>query len=606
MIEDRRTIPAELKWDLSAVYTTEADFASEYDATLALIADFPKHKDSMLKGAAELYSALSDIAEIEKRIDKLWVYASLNFCVDTTDNAAQARESRVRDLAIRAGEATWFVSPYIIRLDESTLAKYYEACPSLERFRRMIDKNMRYKPHTLSDECEKLYSGMEDCLHLHSSVRSIFADSDLRFGKITDSEGRRVELSNANYITYMMSTERRVRRSAFKTLYKSYRDFGNTFATMFANHVKENTTLARVRNYPDSITASTFRDEVTPEIYNNLIATVNRGLPKLFEYYEQKRRALGLSKLHIYDIYTPLVSSEDRSYTYDDARREVLDTVSVFGEEYSRVMREGLYERGWVDVYPSRGKRSGAFSSGCPGTEPYILLNFNGTAEDVSTLAHEGGHSMHSYYSRSANEPHNSGYTLFVAEVASTVNELLLMRKKLRESTSDTERLGILNQLMELYKSTLYRQTMLAEFERDVHAMSEAGEPLTKDSINKVYYAINKRYFGKGVVLDGEIAYEWMRIPHFYTCFYVYKYATCISAATAIVDRIEREGEAYVKKYIEFLKCGDSRSPIDSLLVAEIDMTTPAVIESAVEAFGNAVREFGEIYEKVEKNEGRV
>ncbi len=600
-MEDRSKIPAEFKWDLTAIYNTEEDFTREYDATLELISALPAHKDTMLNGARELYAALYDMAQVEQRIDMLWTYASLNFSVNAADNSAQARENKVRDLAVRAGEASWFISPYLIRLDEQTLEGYFAECPELETFRRTVYKIMRYKPHTLSDECEQLYSKMEDCLGLHSSVRSIFAESDLRFGKITDAEGKRVELTGTNYITYMLSPVRRVRRSAFKTLYKTYKDFGNTFATVFSNHVKENTTLARVRNYADSITASTFRDEVTPEIYNNLIATVNRGLPRLFEYYELKRRALGLSKLHIYDIYTPLIASEERNYTYDEARREVLDAVSVFGEEYTEVMRAGLYERGWVDVYPSRGKRGGAFSSGCPGTEPYILLNFNGTADDVSTLAHEGGHSMHSYYSRKYNEPHDSQYTIFVAEVASTVNELILMRKKLRESTSDTEKLNILNQLMELYKGTLYRQTMFAEFERDVHAMTEAGQPLTQEVINDLYYSINKRYFGTGVELDREIAYEWMRIPHFYTCFYVYKYATCISAATAIVTRIEREGAEYVKKYIDFLKCGGSRSPIDSLLVAEIDMTRPEVVETAIDAFGEAVREFKEIYERSEK-----
>ena len=278
--------------------------------------------------------------------------------------------------------------------------------------------------------------------------------------------------------------------------------------------------------------------------------------------------------------------------------RNVLKTVTVFGDEYANALREGLLERGWVDVYPCRGKRGGAFSSGVPGTEPYILLNFTNKLDDVSTLAHEAGHSMHTWFSNNYNEPHNAGYTIFVAEVASTVNELLMAHRMLEESKSDEEKLYILNQLMETYKGTLYRQTMFAEFERDMHAMCEKGIPLTADGINKYYYDLVKLYFGRDVCCDKQIAYEWMRIPHFYSCFYVYKYATCISAASAIVKRIETEGKEYIDKYIDFLKCGGSKSPLDSLLVAGIDMTKPEVVRSAIDDFAGVVKQFREIYNK--------
>ncbi len=279
----------------------------------------------------------------------------------------------------------------------------------------------------------------------------------------------------------------------------------------------------------------------------------------------------------------------------------MLKTVRVFGDEYYSALEAGLREKGWVDVYPTKGKRGGAFSSGCPGTEPYILLNYTDSFDDVSTLAHEAGHSMHTYFSVKYNEPHNSSYRIFVAEVASTVNELLLAHRKLEECESDTEKMYILNELMETYKGTLYRQTMFAEFERDMHALCEKGEPLTAEVISKHYYKLVKKYFGKDVVCDKQIAYEWMRIPHFFSSFYVYKYSTCISAATAIVRRIETEGESYVKQYIEFLKCGDSRSPVESLLVAGIDMTKPEVVESAISEFASCVKQFEEIYERNSK-----
>ena len=361
--------------------------------------------------------------------------------------------------------------------------------------------------------------------------------------------------------------------------------------------VKERTTYAKVRNFPDSITASVFRDEVTPVIYNNLCDTVSKNLKPLYDYYALKKKALGVPKLHLYDIYTPLISSCDRKYTYEEAVDIVLDAIKLFGEEYHSTLSAGLKEKGWADVYPNKGKRGGAYSSGSYDTEPYILLNYTDTLDDVSTLAHEAGHSMHSYFSAKANTPQESHYTIFVAEVASTVNELVLFRKLLRESDNREEKLYILNQLMETYKGTLYRQTMFAEFEKEMHAMVEAGETLTKDLLCKRYYELVRRYFGKDVVCDKQIACEWMRIPHFYYNFYVYKYATCISAASAIVKKIEEQGDAYVEKYLNFLKCGGSRSPLDSLLVADIDLTKPEVIEDAIADFNDAVEQFRALYE---------
>ena len=598
MALERKDIDAKYKWDLSVLYKTDEDFLADMKKTEGLIKAFGKRKDVMLRSAKDLYETFVALSEIEQKIDFLWQYASLNFNVDTTNNNYQSLNAKVRSLAVNAGAVSWFVTPYLLRLDKETVDKFFLEYPALESYRRTIEAGLRRKPHTLSDEGEQLMSKMEDCLYGHGEVRSIFSNSDLRFGKIKDSEGKTVQLTDTSYVPFLMSSDRRVRRDAFRTLYKTYEQFGNTYATIFNNHVKEKTTLAKVRNFPDSITASTWLDEVTPAIYNNLIKTVNKGLSPLYDYYELKREVLGVDKLHLYDVYAPLIGEFEREYTYEEAVEEVLSTVGIFGEEYRSTLEAGLKEKGWVDVYPTKGKRGGAFSSGCPGTEPYILLNFNGTYDNVSTLAHEAGHSMHSYYSIKYNEPHNSQYTIFVAEVASTVNELLMAHRRLAECESDGERLYILNGLMETYKGTLYRQTMFAEFERDMHALVEKGEPLTAELINKHYYKIVRRYFGKDVAVDKQISYEWMRIPHFYSSFYVYKYATCISAASAIVKRIENEGESYIGKYIDFLKCGNSRSPLDSLAVAGIDMTSPEVVESAIEDFASCVKQFKEIIAK--------
>ena len=593
---ERKDIDKKYKWDLSVIYPDENAFNDDYKKAESLIKGYGKHEKTMTDSALALMSALDDMCEIESLIERLWQYASLNFAVDTSNNAYQALNARVRNLAVMAGEASWFVSPYMLKIDEKTLDGWFAELPKLETYRRLIFQTMRTKPHTLSDECEVLMSKLQDSFGSHGDIRSIFSNSDLRFGKIKGEDGKSIELTDTNYVMHLMSVDRRVRQSAFRTLYKTYEQFGNTYATMFNARIKEKCTLARARNFKNSITASTFNDEVTPEIYNNLIKSVNRGLPVLYDYYDLKKEVLGLDKLHLYDIYAPLIGSLTRSYSYEEAVDMVLDAVKIYGNEYSDALTAGLRERGWVDVYPSRGKRGGAFSSGCPGTEPYILMNYTGTLDNVSTLAHEAGHSMHSYFSQKYNEPHNSGYTIFVAEVASTVNELLMAHKMLKESSSDEEKLYILNQLMETYKGTLYRQTMFAEFERDMHAMSEKGIPLTADIINKHYYKLVKRYFGKNVACDRQIAFEWMRIPNFYNCFYVYKYATCISAASAIVKRIETEGKAYVDKYIDFLKCGGSKSPLESLLVAGIDMTDPTVVDGAIEDFASAVEQFRRIY----------
>ena len=596
MVKERKDIEAKYKWDLSVLYKDEAAFNTDYTLAQTKIEEFKKHESTMTQSGEALYAALSDMMAVEEIIEKLWSYASLNFSVDTSDNYFQGLNTKVRSLAIRAGEASWFVSPYLLKLDRETVDQYFKDCPALETYRRMIEKTMREKEHTLSDECEILMSKMQDALGSHSNIRSIFTNSDLRFGKIRGEDGKMVELTDTNYVSFLMSKDRRVRAAAFRCVYKTYAQFGNTFGTLYEARVKESTTNAKVRNFANSITASTFRDEVTPDIYNNLIDAVHEGLPALYDYYNLKREILGVPNLHLYDIYAPLVGEVDSEYTYEQAVEEVLDTVKVFGEEYESNLRAGLCEKGWVDVFPCRGKRGGAFSSGGPGTEPYILLNFKGKLDDVSTLAHEAGHSMHTWFSTHYNEPHNSGYTIFVAEVASTVNELLMTHRQLAECKSDDEKLHILNQLMETYKGTLYRQTMFAEFERDMHALCEKGVPLTADAISKHYYDLVKLYFGPDVVCDKQIAYEWMRIPHFYTCFYVYKYATCISAASAIVKRIETEGEAYIGKYIDFLKCGDSKSPLDSLLVAGIDMRKPEVVKSAIEDFAATVKQFREIY----------
>ena len=589
---DRKNATELEKWDLTGIYQSEEAFSADMESLKRELAGFPSLREKMTQSGEGLFCVLSTHTALLRKLSKLYEYAFLSSDLDKGDNGALARLDRVMNLDNDFSAATYFIDPTLCSLSDEALEGFYRDFPALTEYRRPIFRVRRYTPHMLDEGGEKLLADLSPALHKEQGVHSVFSNADLQFGTVKDENGEKVTLSSATYVPLLMSKSRAVRRSAFKTLYKTYRQFGNTFSALLGGAIKERTTLAKLRAFPDSLTASTFSDEVTPAVYNTLIETVEENLAPLFDYYALKREVLGVGKLHMYDVYAPLLPDFSEEYSYKRAVEEVLDAVRVLGEEYYTTLKRGLTEERWVDVYPTKGKRSGAYSAGCYDTSPYILLNFMGKLDDASTLAHEAGHSMHTYFSNKANPPHSAQYTIFVAEVASTVNELLFTRKKLRESTVREEKLSLLNQLMETYKGTLYRQTMFAAFEKELHALCEAGEPLTKDAMCEKYYALVKKYFGRDVVCDEDIAYEWMRIPHFYSIFYVYKYATCISAASAIVKRIEAEGEAYIPQYIEFLKAGNAKSPMDSLRLAGIDLTEKAPIEAAIADFAAAVREF--------------
>ncbi len=595
MTNDRNQIPEKYKWDLSKIYGDMDAFEADFEAVRAAISRAPKHKESMTASAEGLLALLDELTNANRVMSKLYEYASLSSDLDKSDNSFLSLSGRVSNLGDDFGEAYYFTNFMLISLDDKTLEKWYRECPALTAYKRTIYKTRRYAPHNLGDEGERLMSKLSGGMGSHSQIRSIFANAEMTFGTIRGEDGKNVKLTEANFVALEGSQDRRVRRAAFNKLYTSYGKFGNTFAALMNSYVKERCANAKARGYGSSLEASVFRDEVTPEIYNNLCDTVGSHLDVLYDYYELKREMLGVSKFHLYDVYTPLIASCEKKYTFEEATEEVLKTVSIFGDEYHDVLENGIKNEHWVDVYPSRGKRTGAYSAGSYDVPPYMLLNFTDTLDDVSTLAHESGHSMHSYFSRKNNTPQDSQYTIFVAEVASTVNELLFAHRKLRESDSDEEKLSILNQLLDTYKGTLYRQTMFAEFESYIHTSSEAGKTLTRDFLCEGYYNLVKRYFGPKVACDELIANEWMKIPHFYMWFYVYKYATCISAASSIVKHIESEGEPYIKKYLEFLSCGGSKSPLDSLKVAGIDMTTPAVIEDAISDFSDTLEMFRKI-----------
>ncbi len=602
MTQNRNEIPAKYKWDTRTIYPTREQFDADFAQTEQDCEAFTRHKETMTASPEGLYNMLCDFFAIQRRIMKLYEYAARNFDVDTSQNEWQAVQGKVADLFRKFGQSAFFVNPAVLAVGEKKIQKWMKDDPRLLEYERALHDILRYAPHILDAEGEKFFATVNLCLGSHDEIYGVFKNADLRFGTIRGEDGKPMQLTDSNYVPCLMSQNRRVRRAAFNKLYETYGQFRNSFAGLMNGFVREKTTVASLRNFPNSLEASVFADEVPSNIYNNLISTVNENLSVLYNYYDLKREVLGLSHLHLYDVYAPMVGEASRSYSFEEAVDTVLRALSLLGKDYTDTLGDGIRNRGWVDVYPNRGKRGGAYSAGCYDTEPYILLNYEGKQDDVSTLAHEAGHSMHSYYSRHNNPPQTSEYTIFVAEVASTVNELILSRYLLSHAESSAERLAILNQRMETFKGTLFRQTMFAEFEKEMHALSEQGEILTADLLCERYYELVKRYFGKRVVCDSQIACEWMRIPHFYYNFYVYKYATCISAASSIVRRMEEQGEAYIAKYLDFLKCGGSRSPLDSLKVADIDLTDPQVIRDAIGMFGDTVRQFREEWEAAKKN----
>lgn len=588
---NRNEIDARYKWDMTKVFATEDDFNTELAAVRELVLDYDRHDATMATSPEALLAALKDYFVISRRLDKLGDYAMRYFDVDKSDNEKQAFRGKVIDLFNLVGEHSSFFSQRLLDIGSEKFDLWAEKLPELEDYRRTVENELRYAPHILSDAEEKLMSVLASGKGGCQNVYSILADSEIKFGKIRGEDGRPTELTEANYVRFLTSSDRRVRKAAFDRMYKVLGSYKNTIATAMNGFVKEQVAWSRARKYPTAMEASVFRDEVPTDICNNLIDTVEKNLGVLYRYYDLKRRMLGLSKLHMYDLYPPIVDAGEREYSYDDATPAVLEALAPLGEEYVANLKAG-YEAGWVDVYPTPNKRGGAYSGGAYDTAPYMLLNYTGTYDDVSTLAHESGHSMHSFYSNKNNSYQDSGYTIFVAEVPSTVNELLLAKHELKKATDKKEKLFIINQLLEVFKGTLFRQTMFAKFEKVLYELSESGEVLTADMLSERYYEIVKLYFGKDVAVDPAIAYEWMRIPHFYYNFYVYKYATCISAASAVVKRIENEGADYVKKYIDFLSCGGSKSPLDSLLVAGVDLRRPEVVKDAIDMFSDLLDEF--------------
>ncbi len=589
---DREKTSEKYKWDLSKIYGNSKEFEEDILAVQNKIKEFSKY-ENMQYDCNSLYDLLDLVTSTSRIIEKLEAYVSLLCDEDTRINKNQELKERINNLYSDYVKATYFVDGNILKIDYKTIEKYVAENSKLKEYERYLYEMFRYKDHILSDECEKLLSNMTKALGNNYDTYELLKDSDLTFPSfIVDNQ--EYELDGNKYSLYIESNNREIRKAAFNNLYKVYKQFKNVFANLISSNVKEEETMAKIRNYDGAIAASLFRDELDISIHDGLLKVINDRMDVLHEYYALKKAVLKVDQIHLYDVYANMVESSDFTYPFDNAKETVIKALSILGDNYIDILKNGISDR-WIDVYPNKGKRTGGYSGGAYDTNPYILLNYQDKYDDMSTLAHELGHSMHSYYARSNNPPQYGYYSIFVAEVASTVNELLLAKYVINNSDNKQEKLFIMNRIMELFRATIFRQTMFSEFERIIYKRISDSLPLTADVLSDIYYNLNVKYFGANVVIDDEIRYEWERIPHFYYNFYVYKYATGLSAAASIVTRL-LDGRLKPQDYINFLKCGKSKNPIDSLKIAGVDLTKPEVIDSAIDMFKETIDDFKKTY----------
>ena len=591
----RCEIEDKYKWDLTKIYKDEKEWQKDFDDVKEKILKVLEYKDSFLSNGKKLYEYLKYDEEVSRKLEKIYYYAHLNYDADTLDEKYKVMTNKVSDLFTKYNELSSFVVPEILKLDEEKLNTFYKDEEKLEDYRFSIENIYRFKNHTLDEEKEKMLSNLSKCLSNPEETYEALTDSDFEYDYITDEKGNKVKFNESNYSLFIKSKDRSVRKKAFEMLHNKYKKYIRTITSTYKGEVETNVVLAKIRNYDSAISASLYSDNVPVDIYNNLIKVVNDNMDVLYDYYDLKREILSLDRLHMYDTYVEIINKIDKKYSFDEAKEIVMEALSILGDKYIKNLKKAFDEK-WIDIYHSKGKRSGAYSSGNFDVNPYVLLNFEGTLNDVSTLAHELGHSMHTYLSCKNNPYQYSSYEIFVAEVASTVNELLLANYMLKNSKNKEEKLAVINHILDLYKATLYRQTMFAEFEKKTHKLREKGEVLTSDLLSNTYYNLVKKYFGPNVLCDDLIKYEWARIPHFYYNFYVYKYATGISAASYIVDGILNNKEGALENYIKFLKSGGSMYPLDELKIAGVNLNSKSVILSAIKTFEKYLKEFKDIY----------
>lgn len=590
----RADVLPQFTWNLSDIFPTDAAWREELQRISAQVDTLRTYQGKLGKDAKTLLTFLRFGDELSLALDKLGNYARRKSDEDTRNAVYQQMSAQFTNLAIEISEASAFETPEILAIPDDVLNQFYADEPGLAHYKLVLTRVRRQKEHTLSEEGEALLAAAGQLGQAPDDIFSMLNDADMAFPEAKDAEGNLHPVTHGSYVPLLQSPDRELRKSAFQSLYSVYRQFRNTSASVLTAQMKQLQFFANVRKYPSTLHAALDGNEVPVEIYHNLIQTVRANLPAMHRYVGLRKKLLGLDTLHFYDLYTPIVADQDIHIPYDEAKELVLQALAPLGQDYLQMLQQG-FENRWIDVYENQGKRSGAYSAGAYGVHPYVLLNYTDKIGDVFTLAHEMGHALHSYLSNKKQTITYANYVIFVAEVASTCNESLLMQHLLNKTEDKRRRAYLINYFLEQFRGTLYRQTMFAEFELWCSEQVRQGEALTAQALCEKYAALNREYYGEEIVLDEEIALEWARIPHFYYDFYVYQYATGYAAAIALSQRILREGESAVKDYMEFLSGGCSAKPVELLKGAGVDMASPQPVADALKLFDQLVSELEQL-----------
>ena len=588
-IPERSEIREQDKWAIHDIYATDELWEEALNKAKAYVPAYAGYVGKLGQDAKTLLSFLKMEEEVAVLADALGNYAMRRSDEDARVSKYQAMAASVMSAYVELSSASSFATPEIMAISDETMERFYAECPELERYRRYLNDIRRRRAHVLTPAEEKLLAAAGEMANAPDTIYGMLTDADLTFPDVADAEGNLHPLSQGTYISYMESSDRVLRKNAFETLYHTYGAFKNSISAVLSAQVKQLQYFAQARKYTSSLEASLDATNVPVAVYTNLIEAVHKNLDKMYRYVDLRKKLLGVDELHMYDLYTPLVAGVDKKTPIEEAKKNVYDALAPLGDDYRKILQEGFDNR-WIDIYENAGKRSGAYSAGAK-VHPFVLLNYTGTLDSQFTLAHEMGHALHSYLSNKHQNPLDSEYVIFVAEVASTCNEALFMEHLLSKTTDKKERAYLINHFLEQFRSTLYRQTMFAEFELNIGKMAQEGTALTPDVLNAEYRRLNRLYYGESIVLDDEIDMEWMRIPHFYYNYYVFQYATGYAAAIALSRRILREGETAVKDYLEFLSGGCSKSPINLLKGAGVDMSTTKPVEEALALFGELIDE---------------
>lgn len=568
-------------WNLKDIYKNEEDFNLDGTKIEENLKKLREYKGKLGESASNLYECYNLYEKTLEIYEKVYGYGMLNYHLDMSDPHKTKLYKKVENIGTEFEKATAFITPEIMKIDNEVILSFLDKETRLQRYKRELGEIMKNKEHILSDKEEELLANYSEVFSSMENTFDILTNTEFRFGNLVNSNGEEVELTDANYTYYLKDKNEEVRKQAFNLMYKKYSEFLNTIGELYIDRVKEDTITARLRKYPSSLAKAVDNDDATIKVYNALIEAVHKTLPINHEFMELKKKLLGKEEMHLYDIYVNPIEVEDDNISFEKAEKQVLEALSVMGEEYTNKLKEAFQNR-WIDVYEKKNKMGGAYSMGVYGVHPYVLTNFVNKKRDVSTIAHELGHSMHSYYSNTNQNVIDANYTIMVAEIASTTNEILLAMHQINTEKDENKKKEIIYELLEMFRATFFRQAMFAEFEKIVHERIEKGEMLVADDLNKIYYDLNKEYFGKSVVIDEQIKYEWARIPHFYTPFYVYKYATGVSAAIIIAKNILDGKTGYVEKYINMLKQGCTKKSVELLKMVDVDLEDPATYENAV------------------------